>query len=671
MHADADKYVLRRDLGGPRDEQFRIKYREELNPAQYAAATVTSGPVLVVAGAGTGKTRTLVFRVARLVESGVDPAHILLLTFTRKAAAEMLRRASLLLDGRCDRVAGGTFHSFANTVLRRHGKSLGLAANFTILDRSDSEDVINLLRAGLGLDKKEKRFPRKQAIAEMYSMAVNKSVPLAQLIEEEYGHLADHLPELLELHRRYLEYKTERQLLDYDDLLVKLRDLLLANAEVRERLSRTYRYILVDEYQDTNALQAEIVRLLAASHDNVMAVGDDAQSIYSFRGANFRNIMDFPTLFPGTRVIALEENYRSSQPVLDVTNAIIAAARERYTKTLFTSKQGGVSPILVAAENEHYQSRFVCQRILELREDGTPLQDIAVLFRSSFHSFDLEIELARHDIPFVKRGGFKFIETAHVKDALAHLRIVVNFNDAVSWHRVLLLLDGVGPRSSDEIIRWVLANGEQGSDPAARLESFPRRAFTTDLQALAGLVRRLHEPGTTPADQVEEVLRYYEPILKRVHREDYPKRRKDLEHFGTIAARYRSLESLLSDMALEPPTDSVGDVLATDADEGLLTLSTVHSAKGLEWHSVFVIWAADGRFPSEYNVHDDDEIEEERRLMYVATTRTKEQLYVTYPINMFERGLGPVLGKPSRFLEHISPELLRPVALVEEEPEAG
>jgi len=452
---------------------------------------------------------------------------------------------------------------------------------------------------------------------------------------------------------------------------VKLRDLLQANADVRDRLSRTYGYIMVDEYQDTNALQAEIVRLLASSHGNVMAVGDDAQSIYSFRGANFRNIMDFPTLFPGTRVIALEENYRSTQPVLDVTNAIIAPARERYTKTLFTSKQDGVSPILVAAENEQYQSRFVCQRILELREEGTPLQDIAVLFRSSFHSFDLEIELARHDIPFVKRGGFKFVETAHVKDALAHLRIVVNRSDAVSWHRVLLLLDGVGPRSSDEIIRWVLGDGDGAREPAARLESFPRRAFTTDLQALAGLMRRLHELSAAPALQVEEVLRYYEPILKRVHREDYPKRRKDLEHFATIAARYRSLETLLSDMALEPPTDSVGGVLATDPDEGLLTLSTVHSAKGLEWHSVFVIWAADGRFPSEYNVHDDNEIEEERRLMYVATTRTKEQLYVTYPINMFERGLGPVMGKPSRFLEHIPPELLRPVALVEQDPEEG
>ena len=664
MPSDSGKYVLRRDRSPQRDEQFRINYREELNPAQYDAVVSTRGPVLVVAGAGTGKTRTLVFRVARLVESGIDPASVLLLTFTRKAAGEMLRRASQLLDGRCDHVAGGTFHSFANTILRRHGKPLGLDGSFTILDRSDSEDVISLLRAERGLDKKERRFPRKQAIGEIFSMAVNKSMPLPELIEDQYSHLVEHLPELLELREHYVAYKSERQLVDYDDLLVKLRDLLALGEDVRRRLSRRYQYLLVDEYQDTNALQAEIVRLLAAEHDNVLAVGDDAQSIYAFRGATFRNIMDFPTLFPGTRVIALEQNYRSTQPILDVTNAIIARAAERYAKNLFTAKGDGLAPVLIAAENEHYQSRFVSQRILELREEGVPLNEMAVLFRSSFHSFDLELELSRHDIPFVKRGGFKFIETAHIKDVLAHLRIAANLRDAVSWHRALLLLAGIGPRSADEIIRWIFAEGEA----AARLEAFPRRTFTTDLQTLAGLLRRLQE-SRPPAERVEEVLGYYDPILKRVHPEDYPKRRRDLEHFATIAARYRSLESLLTDMALEPPTDSVGDVLAAEPDEGLLTLSTIHSAKGLEWHSVFVIWAADGKFPSDYNLHTQDALEEERRLMYVATTRAKEQLYISYPINVFDRGLGMVMGKPSRFIEDISPDLLRPVALVEQEPE--
>jgi DNA helicase-2/ATP-dependent DNA helicase PcrA len=670
MRPESGKYVLRRDVTPRREQSFRIDYQAELNLAQHEAVITTDGPVLVVAGAGTGKTRTLVYRVARLVEMGIDPASILLLTFTRKAAGEMLRRASLLLDGRCDRVSGGTFHSFANIVLRRYAKALGINSNFTILDRSDSEDVISLLRANRGLDKKEKRFPRKQAIAEMYSMAVNKSLPLRQLIEEQYRHLVEHLPELLELHEAYVAYKSERQLLDYDDLLVKLQALLQTSSDTRQRLSWAYRYIMVDEYQDTNALQAEIVRLLASEHDNVMAVGDDAQSIYSFRGANFRNIMDFPTLFPGTRVIALEENYRSTQPILNLTNAIIARARERYTKELFTSKAGSVAPVLVVAESEQYQSRFICQRILELREEGVPLPEIAVLFRSSFHSFDLEIELARHDIPFVKRGGFKFIETAHIKDVLAYLRIQANPRDAVSWHRALLLIQGIGPRASEEIIRWVFAGGEvEEGRGAARLESFPRRTFTTDLHALAGLLRRLQETAATPEDAVDEVLEYYEPILKRVHREDHPKRRKDLEHFATIAARYRSLQSLLTDMALEPPTDSVSDVLAVDPEEGLLTLSTIHSAKGLEWHTVFVIWAADGRFPAEYNLHSEEEVEEERRLMYVATTRAKQELYITYPVNIFDRTMGFVMGKPSRFIEGIPPDVLQPVALVEQEPE--
>jgi len=469
VHPEADKYVLRRDLTPRRDDDFRIDYRGALNPAQYEAVVTTQGPILVVAGAGTGKTRTLVYRVARLVEAGVDASNILLLTFTRKAAEEMLRRASLLLDGRCDRVAGGTFHSFANTVLRRHGSALGLASNFTILDRSDSEDAINLLRAGRGLDKKDKRFPRKQAVAEMFSMAVNKALPLPQLIEDAYSHLAEHLAALVELQARYDAYKRERQLLDYDDLLVRLRELLTSSDDLRQRLSRKYQYIMVDEYQDTNALQADTVRLLASEHHNVMAVGDDAQSIYSFRGANFRNIMDFPNLFPGTRVIAIEENYRSTQPILDLTNAVIEQARERHEKRLFTLKTSGPAPLLIAAPTEQFQSRFVCQRILELREEGVPLPDIAVLFRSSFHSFDLEIELARHDIPFVKRGGFKFIETAHIKDVLAHVRVLVNPRDAVSWHRILLLLEGVGPRSSEEIIRWILAE----DDVATRLERFP------------------------------------------------------------------------------------------------------------------------------------------------------------------------------------------------------
>lgn len=660
MGAPPEKYVLRKDIGPPA-ESFAIDYRSELNEAQLRAVQTIEGPVLVVAGAGTGKTRTLVYRVARMVERDIDPRHILLLTFTRKAAAEMLRRASSLLDGRCEQIAGGTFHSFANIALRRHGAPLQLQPSFTILDRSDSEDVIHLLRTERGLDAKQRRFPRKQTIAEIIGMAVNKSVSLEALIESDYGHLAEHTAELLAIAEGYRAYKRERQLVDYDDLLVSLRDLLRDHAEVRQRLSRRHRYIMVDEYQDTNHLQAEIVRLLAAEHDNVMAVGDDAQSIYSFRGADFRNIMDFPRLFPGTRVIALEENYRSTQPILDLTNAIIAAARERHDKTLRTRKSEGQPALLVSGENESYQSRFVCQRILELREEGVPLSEIAVLIRSSSHSFALEVELNRFDIPFVKRGGFKFLETAHIKDAIAHVRVLLNPNDTVAWHRILLLLDGVGPRTSDEIVRTLV----DAPDPYARLAEFAKPSIATDLKALSNLLSSGREILDQPESLVGCILDYYEPILKRLHAEDHPKRQRDLEHFATMAARYEAAETFLADMALEPPSESVGDLVATDGDEERLVVSTIHSAKGLEWHTVFVLWAAEGRFPSPYCVSDDD-IEEERRLMYVATTRAKEQLYLTYPITMFDRYSGVTLGRPSRFVADLPPEILRPLALVEE-----
>jgi DNA helicase-2/ATP-dependent DNA helicase PcrA len=658
----ARKYVLKRSELSSRSLSG-IDYRKELNDAQFEAATAMDGPVLVIAGAGTGKTRTLVYRVARLIDVGVDPRTILLLTFTRRAAEEMLRRASLLIDNRCDKVAGGTFHSFANTVLRHYGKKIELMPSFTIMDRSDSEDVVQLLRAELGLNAKEKRFPRKQTVAEIYSMALNKQWTIPDLIERDYPHLYEYLEDLLRLYERYVDYKKTRGLVDYDDLLIKLKELLGADEEVRRRLSETYRYIMVDEYQDTNRLQADIVRLLAATHDNVMVVGDDAQSIYSFRGANFRNIMDFPKDFPGARLISLEENYRSTQPILNLTNEIIRRASEKYEKTLFTSREEGDPPLLVQAESEQMQSRFVCQKILELREEGVPLWDIAVLFRSSFHSFDLEIELTRHNIPFVKRGGFQFMETAHIKDVLAHLRILANPQDAISWGRVLSLLEGVGSQMSQKIIRWI----SDGANPRERLRSFDAKGKVAHGLRTLAQVLEVSAEAERPAENTQYLMQYYVPILKRQHPEDYPKRLRDLEHFQGMTERYRSLERLLTDMALEPPTDSVDDVLAVDPDEGPLVLSTIHSAKGLEWHSVFIIWALEGRFPSYYNINTAEELEEERRLLYVAATRAKENLFVTYPIKIFDRGMGTVLSRPSQFLEGIPEELLEPVTLVDED----
>ena len=659
-------YVLKRGPDRPAEPKFSLDYEAELNPGQLAAVKAVDGPILVIAGAGSGKTRTLVYRVARLIESGIPPEAILLLTFTRRAAAEMLQRVGALIGFRSDKVTGGTFHSVANLLLRRYGKAIGLEPGFTILDRGDTEDVINLLRTQHGLNDKAKRFPRKNTIAEIFSKAVNKMLPVEDVVLAEFLHFTEEIEDLQKLHRAFEAYKRKRLLVDYDDLLVRFRELLETDEGVRRRISDTYRYILVDEYQDTNRLQAELVRKAAFTHDNVMVVGDDSQSIYAFRGATFRNIMDFPKLFPGAQIFKLEENYRSTQPILTLANEVINQAAEKYTKTLFTRKREGPAPVLVKAVDENTQSRFVAQRVLELREEGVALGDIAVLFRSSFHSFDLEIELSRRNVPFVKRGGFKFIETAHVKDVLAHLRVVENPRDAVSWNRLLLLIEGVGPKKSQALIESILAKEANGLEA---LREAAAKGTGPGAQGLQDLVRVLEEVSggrMTPAEQMNAVCGYYLPILKQ-HYDDYPKRMKDVEHLHTIAARYGKLESFLADLALEPPDESVFDVEAEDRDDERLILSTIHSAKGLEWHSVFIIWALDGKFPSVYSMTSDDELEEERRLFYVAITRAKQNLYVSYPVNVYDKSSGMVLSKPSRFLDEVRQDCLESWSLLDED----
>jgi len=667
----ADRIIqLRKTSDAAADERnYRIKYADLLNPAQLSAVTHRDGPMLVVAGAGSGKTRTLIYRVARLIESGVPPGAILLLTFTRRAAQEMLRRVEQLVGDRGSEVAGGTFHSFSNNVLRHFGAPIGLQPNFTILDRSDMEDVINLLRTRMGFASKDRRFPKKSTLAEAISMARNKHRELKDELDADFAHLLEHEAEILALAANYETYKRERSMLDYDDLLYRLADLLQQHEPTRRRLSDNYRYIMIDEYQDTNVIQAELVQLIAMTHRNVMAVGDDAQSIYSFRGANFRNILDFPQLFAGARVVKLEENYRSLQGILDLANEVISHASEKYTKALFTQRPGDLRPLLVRAQDEHTQSRFIAQRILELREEGVELSEIAVLFRSSFHAFDLELELQRRDIPFIKRGGFKFIETAHIKDVLAHLRVITNPIDAVSWMRILVLVNGVGSRRAERLIEEVVA----APDPAQAVTESAAKAGIRAQTAIDGCARLGHllgglrAEGRRPADQLAEVMDYYLPIMREAYPDDYPKRERDLEHFQNLAERYRSLDSMLADMALEPPNDSIGDVLAVEPEEGYVTLSTIHSAKGLEWRVVFIIWTAEGRFPGPMSVGI-EEIEEERRLMYVASTRARDELYLSYPIHMFDRAMGFVLGRPSRFLEDLSPEVL-PTALLQEEDE--
>ncbi len=627
----------------------RIDYVKDLNPAQLEAVRTLFGPVLVIAGAGSGKTRTLVYRVVRLVEEGVPPENILLLTFTRKAAREMLRRAAILLNDRCEHVAGGTFHSLANLMLREYGHLIGYQRNFVILDRSDAEDAINLLRNSLGLGEKGHRFPKKETIANIFSKSINLRKSLEEILVEEYQHFLNHLEDLSKLFEHYVRYKIEHQLMDYDDLLVNWYRILKQFPEVRKAVSKQFQFIMVDEYQDTNSLQAEIVRLMAEDHKNVMVVGDDSQSIYAFRGANFRNILEFPKLFPDTKIIKLEENYRSTQPILDLANAIIEKAKEKYTKCLYTKREDGKKPILYKAKDDTDQSCFIAERILELREEGIPLNEIAVLFRSAFHSFDLELELAKRDIPFIKYGGLKLIETAHIKDIVAHLRILLNPFDMLAWNRVLLLIEGIGPRTSQKIIEYL----KNSSDPLEAIKDFPRKpSFSVGLNKLCEMLDQL-KLGLSPEEKVALLIEYYIPILTRVYYDDYPKREKDLEQLQAIAHKYKSLEEFLTDLALEPPEASVAEIEPLDTDDEKLILSTVHSAKGLEWHTVFIISLVEGRFPSSYAFGREEDLEEERRLFYVAVTRARENLFLTYPATYYTPLEGRIFSKPSRFLKEV------------------
>ncbi len=644
----------------------RIDYGKALNESQAEAVLHGDGPLLVVAGAGTGKTRTLIYRVARLVEQGIPPSAILLLTFTRRAAEEMLRRASLLLDRRCERVAGGTFHSFANLALRRHAAAAGFGENFTILDRSDAEDLVGLLRQELVGGRKGYRFPRKETLADLYSRAANREEPVAEALARDAPHFLYCQDEIERLHDLYRLAKRERNLMDYDDLLLHLLSLLRENGEIRASLSGAYRHVLVDEYQDTNRIQAEILRLLVSSHGNVVAVGDDSQSIYSFRGARFRNIMDFPADFPGARVVLLERNYRSVQPVLDVTNEIIAGAAEKYPKRLVAAREGGTRPSLVAAPHERLQSAYVADRILELSEEGgIPLSEVAVLFRAAHLSFDLEVELAKRRIPFRKFGGFRFLETGHVKDVVAHLRVLENPRDGVSLSRVLQLIPGVGKKTGADLA--LSAHREATLAPVlSSLSSMRRSEAAGKLAALlTGLSRPLESGEGLPVPEiVSRVTAYYRPLMEAKF-DDWPRRVKDLEHLESMAARYRTLSAFLSEITLDPPEASVADLSAPGGDDEFLTLSTIHSAKGLEWKAVFVLWALDGKIPLSRAADDPDEMEEERRLLYVAATRAKDDLVFTHPIQIYERASGTVLSKPSRFLEPIPASFLPRFALLE------
>lgn len=652
------KYVLKKRPVIKTD--YKVNYEEDLNEAQLEAVKSKDGPILVIAGAGSGKTKTLTYRVARLIEDGIKPENILLLTFTKKAAAEMLSRATIVLDNRCEKVAGGTFHSFANIILRKYSKLLGLKNNFTIMDRADCEDVINHI-VGQLFPKKEKRFPKKSTLLDIYSKSINKVTPTKQIIADEFPQFAHCEDKIIEVHKAYVAYKRENSVLDYDDLLLYIKLLLENNDGLRKRLSNEYKYIMVDEYQDTNTLQADVIRLLASEHNNIMAVGDDAQSIYSFRGANYRNILDFPRLFENTKIIKLEQNYRSTQNILKLTNEIISKAKEKYTKNLFSNIVSPQVPALICAKDTQMEADFICQRILELLDEDISLSDICVLTRNARMSYNLEIELSKRAIPFQKFGGPKFMETAHIKDVVAHLRVILNPDDVISLTRILLLLKGVGVSTVNNIMPII--KGDLKPD----IKLLPSNK-SQSLTPLFNTLGQLRDYSTTkkPEEIVSAVINYYRPILKDKY-DDFSKREKDLDHFEYLSTQYSNLEDFISDLALEPPDASVEGMYKKNSDDEALTISTIHSAKGLEWDSVFIIGAVDGRFPSAYSFNSEEEMDEELRLMYVATTRAKNNLYITYPVDMYDYSMNMVLSKPSRFLDGIPDDILERWDITEEE----
>lgn len=656
-----------------------------LNPAQREAVSAGDGPLLIVAGAGTGKTRTLACRVAYLIEQGVPPGRILLLTFTRRAAAEMIRRAGQLV-GSADSLAagkvwGGTFHAVGNRLLRVHGRALGLPQDFTILDQGDAADLVNMIRNEQGFAKGQRRFVRKATLLSIYSRMVNAEEPLTKTLEVHFPWCADDIEKIKTIFDHYVQRKKEQHLLDYDDLLL-FWCALCSTQGVSEAVAGRFDHILVDEYQDTNPVQAEILRGMRRTCKNICVVGDDAQSIYSFRAATVRNILDFPQQYPGTRIVTLEQNYRSTQPILAAANAVMAQAQERYTKDLRSDRRSEQAPVLVTCLDEPQQCDIVCRYVLEHLEQGIALTSQAVLFRAGHHSAQLEIELARRNIPFRKFGGLKFVEAAHIKDLLAMLRILENPYDEIAWFRVLQLLDGIGPRIARRIMDSLGVRPTQGAaddngnsdavlgspltrlvghaptvPPAAREEfgqlckvmaqccggaGQPRQPAEGSASTAAGgsedreRSRRGRAKDPPLAAQIERIRHFYEPIFMRIY--DNPTiRLHDIEQLAQIAAGYRSRTRFLTDVTLDPPEATSDLAQAPFLEEDYLTLSTIHSAKGCEWTVVQIIHAADGMIPSDMAVGDEAGVDEERRLFYVAMTRAKDMLYVHYPLRYYHR----------------------------------
>ena len=611
----------------------------ELNQQQQAAIAHESGPLLIVAGAGSGKTMTLACRVAGLIERGIPSERILLLTFTRRAAREMLARAEQMVGRRVGgRTWGGTFHAMGNRLLRLYGRAIGVSPDFTVLDQADAADLLDLIRGDMGLGTGARRFPRKDTLGAIYSRTVNAGEKLGAVLRRDFPWCEKEADPIRSIFRQYVERKRAQNVLDYDDLLLYWSALMRSPAG--ERVAAMFDHVLVDEYQDTNALQADILEGMARGTNNITVVGDDAQAIYSFRSATVRNILEFPDRFRGTTVVKLERNYRSTPAILEAANAVIALSPQRHEKTLWSARPEGSRPALVTCLDEAAQSDAVCRSLLEHRERGTPLRRQAVLFRTGHHSDLLELELAARNIPFVKYGGLKFMEAAHVKDAVALLRILENPHDEVSWFRVLQLVDGIGPAGARRLMRE-MGVGADGS-PIGRLPSVTTdgpTAAAAELAELAAVLSDCAARSLGPAAELERARIFLDPLIERRY-EGAQARLRDLDQLEQLAGRAGSRTRFLTDLTLDPPASTSDLAGPPGLDEDYVILSTIHSAKGGEWDVVHLIHAADGMIPSDMATGDVDQIEEERRLFYVALTRARDALYVYFPLRYYRRPRG-------------------------------
>lgn len=636
----------------------KINYAEHLNSQQLEAVTAENGPILVIAGAGSGKTRTITYRVAWLLDNKILPERIMLVTFTNKAARDMLHRLEHLISSETRRIWGGTFHHIGNLILRRHAHLLGYTNNYTILDRADSMDLFELCMSDRKIDVKKRRFPTARILSDICSLRVNTERDVEKIMEDKYSFFVQELEDVERIITRYKEKKKQLNVMDFDDLLFNWKKLFIEFPEVEIFYAQNFCHILVDEYQDTNKLQGEIVERMASVHRNIMVVGDDSQSIYSFRGANFANIIDFTKRYPDAKLFKLEINYRSTSQILQLTNFIIAANTRQFPKSLKALKEGSFKPAVVPSRDVNQQAEFVAEKILEIRDEGRSLKDIAILYRSHYHCMEIQMELVRRGIPFVIRSGLRFFERTHIKDVVAYLKISVNPRDELSWKRLFKMLPGIGDVTAHRLWKDLSSS----DDPLQRVRSkeilsvFTRKTSPawSDFSELFAFLqdKSLHK---NPAPIIQIILQQgYSDYLKSKF-PDYEERIEDLSQLATFARNFSSVRNFLSDLALLGSVESETVVAGGDDDESVV-LSTVHQAKGLEWSVIFIIWLADGRFPAAKALKDLASLEEERRLLYVAATRAKEELYLCYPI-IAGNWRQAMIMKSSRFLRELDKEV--------------